>query len=601
MTIPEYKLLDDIEHVRQRPGMYVGSIVNIEKDDWIVNNETFTKSNITYNPAILKLFCEILDNSIDEHKRNPKKLTNIKITIDKTTGSISIWDNGGISVTKHAETNQYIPTMIFTNLRAGSNFNDEVDQSLIGTHGVGSTIVSILSTQFHIETADGSNKFSQLITNGLRHINKEKIAKSTAKYTNITFTPDYAYFGESGLSNDNYQKMVKRVYDCAGCNIGIKFEINGTKIRYKYFKDYALSYTNEIIFDENKDWTIGLVHSDTGFNQISFVNSIETIEGGTHINYVLNPVIVKLREYFVKKYKFDVKPNDIKQQLSVFINCNINRPKFNSQTKSFMISEPSTYKTDWTVSDKFIKEIIKSPIIKNIIEWAENKQALENMKKANAASKNIKTKKVLKHIPATSHIVEKKFLFITEGDSANGPFVSVRNAETQGALPLRGKVMNSFGRPAHEVLGNKEYSELMAVLGLELGKPPRGLTYGTIVIMTDQDVDGSSIRCGLINFFYNWPELFEQKRIKILNSPRYILRSKKQRHYFYDKLEFDNFKGSKEGYDVAYIKGLGTLRLEEYKDMIHDPYYETISIDDAALFSMMYGDDSKPRKLFMME
>jgi DNA gyrase/topoisomerase IV subunit B len=153
----------------------------------------------------------------------------------------------------------------------------------------------------------------------------------------------------------------------------------------------------------------------------------------------------------------------------------------------------------------------------------------------------------------------------------------------------------------HEILSNKELSELMAVLGLELGKPPRNLTYGTIVIMTDQDVDGGSIRCQLINFFWNWPELFEKRRIKILNSPRYILRSKKQSHYFYDKAEFDAFKGSKVGYDLAYIKGLGTLWENEYGDMLRNPNLETIVIDDPTLFAMMYADDSAPRKKFMME
>lgn len=414
-----FKLLDDIQHVRLRPGMYVGSIVPTTAQTWVVNGDRICKESITYNPGLLKVFSEILDNSIDEHKRNPTKVSKINVTIDKETGIISIYDNGGIPVVIHKETKQYIPTMIFSNLKAGSNFNDEDDQALVGTNGVGSTIVAILSNAFKIETCDGIKLFSQNITNGMRNIENPIIKKSSVNFTRITFCPDYQYFSENGLSDDNYKVMIKRVYDCAGCNPGIKFEINDKKISLKSFREYIKMYCENFEYDENEDWCVGVVQSTDGFSHISFVNSVNTYDGGTHIDYVINPITNKLREFLTKKYKIDVKLSDIKQHLTLIIKCNINRPRFNSQTKSFMISEVRDYKTSWKPSEVFMKRLLKSPIIKSIVEWAEHKQELQEyaaLKDKEKERKKTSLNTITKYEPATSKNRSNCSLFIAEGD-----------------------------------------------------------------------------------------------------------------------------------------------------------------------------------------
>lgn len=577
----QYKLLDEIEHVRQRPGMYVGSIVPTEQEQWIHHGGRFEKRIISYNPGLFKLFCEILDNSIDEHKRKPEKLDVIKVDIDRATGTISIYDNGGIPVVIHSETKQYIPTMIFTNLRAGSNFEDTEDQSLIGTNGVGSTLVCVLSQRFEIETADGNKKLHQVITNGLRNIGEPKITKCAKGYTKITFLPDYEYFGEPGLTEGNYQKMVKRVYDCAGCNPKIKFELNGEKINIKSFKDYIEMYECEYLYDSNQDWEVALAHSPDGFEQISFVNSVETYDGGTHIDYVLNPILNKLRDHFKKKYKLDVKPSDIKQQVRIFINCNINRPKFNSQTKSFMISEPRDYKTKWEVKDAFITKLLKSSIVASIVEWAEHKEALRQLAAQKQKNKELSrangVRDIEKYETATSKARGKCILFVAEGDSAVNPLLSARDPEIHGVFPLKGKPINVREKKLKDLMENKELTNLMKIIGLEFGTTPllSQLRYGRLVLATDQDLDGFHL-CGLIiNMFEQlWPDLIKKGFIYKLETPIVRVTQGKNEIEFMTLAEFEQWKCNQtKPFAAQYLKGLGSNDTKYFKKYMFDEKY----------------------------
>lgn len=600
----EFKILDDITHVLLRPAIYIGS-TSIECKKLFLNYEFKT---INYNPGLFKIINELIDNAIDEFIRTEGKFAN-KIDISVNDIEFSILDNGrGIPIDKISDTDGsmiYRPEAAWCRTKAGSNFNDDANRVTAGMNGVGSALSNIFSQKFIGETADGKHKFVVICKDNAK-IESVKVVKSTKNYTHVTMQPDFQRFGVSGFDETMQSLILDRLNGLSVAFPKITFTFNDKIIKSGMPKAYVAKFGEGAVVYHDDKIILGFLPSSEGeLRYHSVVNGLTLYSGGTHIDYIMSSIVDTLRESIKKKHKFDIMPAQIKAHIQlVSVIRGFPNLKFDSQTKERLtntIPEVSAF-LKYIDYETLAKQIMKNDaIIMPIIETQLARQLAAEAADARDKQKKLKTKKVLKHIPATSHIVEKKSLFITEGDSANGPFVSVRNAETQGAIPLRGKVMNSFGRPHSEILGNKEFSELMAVLGLELGKPPRGLTYGTIVIMTDQDVDGSSIRCGLINFFYNWPELFEKRRIKILNSPRYILRSKKNRHYFYDKVELDNYKGSKDGYELAYIKGLGTLRLEEYKDMIGDPYYETVTIDDAELFSMMYGEDSKPRKLFMME
>lgn len=592
----QFKKLDEIDHVRKRPGMYVGSIAMHDSEEWVYDFESksMVKKNISYNPGLIKIFSEILDNSIDEHKRQPNKLNVVKVIIDDVTGQLSIYDNGGIPVVMHKEHQQYVPEMIFSELRAGSNFNDEDDQSLIGTNGVGSCLTNILSTKFVVETSDGVNQFKQTFSNSMRERTDAVIKESNKNYTQISFIPDYEYFGTT-LNSDNKLKLIKRVVDSAGCNPGIKFYLNGEKIQLSSFKDYVQLYSSDYEYDSNSDWQVAIAHSKDGFDQVSFVNSVETYSGGTHVDYVTTQITTALREFFNKKHKVDVKPSEIKQHMRVFISANINRPKFSSQTKENMISEPKDYKTSFVVDKKFITRLTKSEVIKSVLDWVEAKQlAMERaeLRALNKSATKQNPNRVPKFVDATEKNDRSKcMLFLTEGDSASKAIISAKTEETAkyiGSYPLKGKPLNVSDIPIKDLMGketkagdkkNSVFENLMIIMGLTIGKKVESvdeLRFGKLVIMSDQDLDGFHINGLMINMIFRfWPELFELGVVYRFQTPvlRVVLKDKaKTKINFYTEKSFLAWKAANpnEKYSSRYLKGLASNTSEDFKEYLKD-------------------------------
>lgn len=419
--VGSYKMLSEIEHVRQRPGMYCGSTEFTTAEEWVYDPalKKMVKRPVKYIPAFIKIFSEILDNAIDEHRRAPKVLDAIRVDFDQD-GTITVLDNGrGIPVEIHPQTKTYVAETVFSNLRAGSNFNDEQDQQLIGTNGVGSTLTNILSTEFHVESCDGKKLFRQTFTNGMREKTVPKISAHVKNHTKIAFKPDYAFFKLERLDADHVLKMTKKIADAAACNPGVKFYVNGERVEVKNFGDYIALYADEYVFDDTEDWKVGVSASD-GFEQISFVNSVETYQGGTHVWYVTDQITEAVREFIKKKHKVEVKPAEIRTHMRVYISANVNRPKFSSQTKENMISQPGTYKTTWTVPDIMIKKLIKSPIIQSVLDWVEAKAKaaeLAELRKLNKEASKTNPKRVDKFDDAIEKV--KRHLcecYFTEGD-----------------------------------------------------------------------------------------------------------------------------------------------------------------------------------------
>lgn len=583
----QYKKLDEIDHVRKRPGMYVGSIAMNESLSWVYDPETkkMARKQITYNPGLIKIFSEILDNSIDEHKRNPTKLDVIKVDI-MDDGSISIYDNGGIPVELHKEAGQYVPEMIFSELRAGSNFNDEDDQSLIGTNGVGSCLTNILSTKFVVETCDGKKIFKQEFNNGMRERSEPVVKPNAKNFTRITFMPDYEYF-KTTLTEDNKLKLIKRVIDSAGCNSGIKFYLNGEKLNLKSFEDYIALYSDDFEFESDSDWSIGVSNSQDGFDQISFVNSVETYTGGTHVDYIYLQIAQALRAFFLKKHKVEVKPSDIKQHLRLFISAsNINRPKFSSQTKDHMISEVKDYKSSYKVSEKFIQKLSKSNVIKAVLDWVAAKQLMAERAALRELDKDT-SKQDVNRVPKFCDATERKdrtkcMLFITEGDSAAKAIISAKtekNAKYIGSFPLKGKPLNVNDVEVKKLVANAEFKNFMIINGLKLGeevKSAADLRFGKIIFMSDQDLDGFHIRGLLINMVYRfWPELFKLGIIYAFRTPlvRVFIEKPKKVINFYTENDFDAWFKQNDGvikYKMKYYKGLATSTATDFKSYLED-------------------------------
>jgi len=415
----KFQKLDDIEHVILRPGMYIGSIKPHTSNKWLISEEEGVEiKEVTYNPGFLKIFDEIITNSVDESKRNGSKLNTIKVNIDRSTNTITIWDNGGIPVVKHTEHKEWIPEMIFSNLKAGSNFDDSEARSWAGTNGVGSTLTNIYSKRFTISTCDGKNNFTQTFSNNMRERTKPVVSKSTKGYTEISFMTDFEKFALTGIDDDHFKMLEKRVYDLAACNTHLKIYFNGKVLQFKSFEDYVKLYVKDYFYESSKDknWSFAIALSENGFQQVSFANSTETYDGGTHIDYIMNQIIVSLREFFMKKHKVDVKPSELKQHMFLFLDSTIINPSFSSQTKEKLITEVKDFGSTYEVPSKLIQSILKSEIVNSILDWIQQKKSAEDSKLQRDLNKKLSKIKVEKLIDAKGKDRWKCSIGLFEGD-----------------------------------------------------------------------------------------------------------------------------------------------------------------------------------------
>lgn len=594
----KYQLLDEIEHVLKRPGMYIGSTKPHTSNEWILQDGVYEKEELTYNPGFLKLFDEIISNSVDEHKRSGK-INTIKVKVDATT--ISVWDNGGIPVVQHPEHKTWIPELIFSNLRAGSNFNDDEDRTVAGTNGVGASLVNIFSDKFVIETADTKNRFYQIFTKNMSSKTTPKISKSTQGFTEISYTPDCSRFDLPCIEDSHIKMMRKRAIDIAAANPGLKIVFNDEAFKFKTFKEYVDLYVNDAIWEKSKDWDFAMGVSKDGYQSVSFVNSIQTKDGGTHETYIINQVIEYLRTMIKKKHKVEVKPSEIKNHLFVFINCTVINPAFSSQTKEKLITEAKDFGTKHEVTEKFAKAVFTSEVIQSLLDWIEQKKNAEEKAELRKLNKSLATTKVLKLIDAKGKDRSKCVLGIFEGNSALSAVRKFRDPQTFGAFPLKGKFLNVSEMTNSGVIQNDEAVQLMASLGIKLGEDPVDLRYGKIYIYTDADPDGDSIAGLLMNFFNKyWPELFQQGRIFKVMTPLVVAKKGKEVKSFYSNEEFQAWskKAGSKGWETEYKKGLAALEDFEYSEIIHNPVLVKMENDRDYKESLndWFGTDSTVRK-----
>lgn len=581
-TIEEkYRKLSDIEHCLERPGMYVGSIKPREEEVYLLGAEDkFEVRKVTYNPAFLKIFDEIVSNSIDEHRRNPK-LNEVKVTVDQSTGVVVVWDNGGIPVVKHAQYDEWVPEMIFSNLKAGSNFNDDEERLVAGTNGVGSTLTNIFSLKFRIRTADKKHAFQQTFTNNMRERTAPKVLEWKEGFTEIMFQPDLARFGMERIDDVHLELMRKRCIDLAACNPGLKMSFNGVERKFKSFADYSRMYTDLVVFEDAQRWRVGIAPSAGSFTQVSFVNSVETKDGGTHIDYVMSQISDWMREKVKKKHKIELRPAELKNHFMLFVQADIVNPAFSSQTKEKMITESRDFGSQFKLSDKALKAIFDSEIIQRILDWAQQKALADERKQLRELNKSLSKEKVLKLVDAKGKDREKCTLSLYEGDSAMSAFRKFREPTTQGAFPLRGKFINVTELPNTRVIQNQEVKDLLTAIGLKMGEPPKDLRYGKVLIYSDADPDGDSIAGLLMNFFGRyWPEMFEQGRICRVETPLVVAKKKDEKIPFYTAADFDAWQSKQKDltkWDIAYKKGLAALEDEEYKEIIQNPRMFSIS------------------------
>ena len=611
MSLEEkYKKEDLQNHIYNTPDTYVGGCDLIVETLQIFepSKEKIINKECEYIPALFNIYNEILVNSKDQvtrlnelykNNKSVNRVTEIKINIDKEKGEISIMNNGdGIDIAEHPKEKKngkpiYIPQLIFGELLTSTNYNKNEKKVVGGKNGYGAKLTNIFSKSFKLETIDSlrKKKYTQLFRGNMKVISKPKISDYSGKpYTKITWIADFKRFGIENYSEDMINLMIRRVYDIAGItDKSVSVYLNKKKLSVKNFSDYSKMYLNDevLVYDEfvnnNIPWKIGVsISNSDNFEQVSFVNGICTSKGGKHVDMISKMLTSGLKKVLTKKCKRDINETYIKNYLRIFVDTLIVNPSFDSQTKERLITTASKFGSKPEISDKFIKQIVdKTDILDRVIQFSEFKMSKQS-KKTDGSKKN-----KIRDIPklddanwAGTRKSDKCILILTEGDSAKSMAISglsVVGRDIYGAFPLKGKVMNVRDASIQQIMKNSEITNLKKILGLETGKiykDTKSLRYGKIMIMTDQDHDGSHIKGLVMNVFHHmWPSLLELGYITSMITPIVKVSLKKNIKSFYTLTEYQDWlnktKNSKS-WKTKYYKGLGTSSAKEAREYFSD-------------------------------
>ena len=632
----KYKKYELLEHILALPDTYIGSI-EPQKITSYVFDETSKKMEIAelmYNPGLLKCFDEVIVNAIDHSmrlkaeeekgKENIKHVKNIKVTIDKTSGSISIFNDGnGVDIKKHSTYGDlWIPELIFGELLTSTNYDKGEEKIWGGKNGYGSKLTNIFSKEFTIETIDHyTNKiYSQTFRNNMTERDKPTVkASSKAPYTQITFTPDYERFGIKNITDDIYKLFHRRVIDaCATTNKDVSVSFNGEKISIKDFEKYCELFLDKkeqpLIYEAcGERWEIGASISSSGsFEYLSFVNGINTIKGGKHIEYITNMITKNLVDMTLNKKKKAVKTQHIKDNLIIFVKALIVNPSFDSQSKETLTTPVAKFGSKCELSEKFYEKLFKSGIIDkalSITEFYDKKKLVKTDGKK--ISRIIVPKLDDANLAGTKNSAECTII-LTEGDSAKTMAtagLSVIGRDRYGVFPLRGKILNVKDATMQKISDNNEIAAIKKILGLEQNKKYKDISelrYGSIMIMTDQDHDGSHIKGLIFNIFQSmWHELYEIPGFltSMLTPIIKATNNKKEVIEFYNMSDYEKWSetiNAKNGsWKIKYYKGLGTSDDNEAKEYFKNMKKVTYMYDDNAdevidlAFNKKRADDRK--------
>ena len=595
-----YQKKTQLEHILLRPDTYIGTTEKISEKMWVIDEKSgkMVNKEITYVPGLYKIFDEILVNAVDNITRD-LRMDTIKVNI--TPKRITIFNNGkGIPIKIHNTYNIYVPELIFGHLLTSSNYNDNERKITGGRNGFGAKLTNVFSKLFIVETADKKVKKKYKIEysdNMTKHKEAEIEKYEGEDFTRVTFEPDFRKFKMTELDSDIISLLKKRVYDVAGTSpTRINVFLNDKKIKVNNFTEYVDLYIKDKYFDEEakiefpkieanstERWEVIFSMTDGTFQQVSFVNGICTSKGGTHVNYIIDQIIERIADTIRKKAK-DIKLNNnqIKQNIWVFLNCKIENPSFDSQTKETLTSKVSNFGSECVIKEKFIKEILKSNIVTNIIEYGKAKAKVKLHKALTStgkkASRLLGIEKLEDANMAGTKDFQKCTLILTEGDSAKSlamAGIEVVGRDYYGCFPLRGKVLNVRGAKDSQIIKNEEIQNVIKILGLKMGmdysQDLKGMRYGHLLIMTDQDYDGSHIKGLIINFIhFFWPSLIKRGDFMqefITPIVKATKDGQKSLTFFTMKEYSDWFNNNNHsGYKIKYYKGLGTSTSKEAKE-----------------------------------
>jgi DNA topoisomerase II len=612
-----YKKMEHKKHIYEKPDTYVGSceqedtITSVFVDKTDEEPAKIIEKEIKVASGWYKCFDELIVNAHDHKKRmdktiedlkgkkhHHKPVTTIKVNILED-GSISFYNDGdGIHIEYLEKHKMYPVELIFGTLLSSTNFDDEDNREWGGRNGYGAKLANIFSKSFRVETLDHINKrkLIQTFSDNMNSKTTPKITELTANnlnpYTKIVWLPDYKRFEMGGMSPELFSMIKKRVYDISGVtDKKTKVYFNDKLVETRDFEKYVDLYIGpktetKRAFEETLGWQVIATSSDDDvFQHTSFVNGIWTSRGGSHVDYITDQIKIKLAEYLKKKKKIDVKPQIVKNQLKVFVNAyKIINPVFDSQTKETLKTHKSKFGVLFEVSDKFIEQLAKTDITKKIQNQAAFKDSQLLSKTDGKKKKKIKVPKLLDANKAGSKSPgesKKCTIIFTEGDSAKTMAVaglSEVGREYYGVFPLRGKIQNIRGLVSKRILSCDILNTIKTILGLQSGVNYKKqyestgvwpLRYGKLMLMTDQDHDGSHIKGLVMNIFdVLWPELLEIGFITSMITPIVKAFKKKKEEIFYTLQDYEAWKKitNQKGWRIKYYKGLGTSTTKEAKD-----------------------------------
>ncbi|KDN56264.1 DNA topoisomerase IV subunit B [Flavobacterium seoulense] len=601
-TEDNIRSLDWKEHIRMRPGMYIGKLGDGSSPD----------------DGIYILLKEVIDNCIDEFVMGTGKT--IEVTIrDKT---VSVRDYGrGIPLGKVVD--------VVSKMNTGGKYDSLAFKKSVGLNGVGTKAVNALSTHFRVESVREEKQKAAEFSAGNLVLEEDIIETTKRKGTKVTFTPDEAIFKNYKFRNEYVVKMLKNY---CYLNTGLTIIYNGEK----YFSEYGLrDLLDENIAEEDKvyniihlrgdDIEIAMTHSKSQYSEEyhSFVNGQNTTQGGTHLVAFREAIVKTIREFYNKGFE----PSDIRKSIVGAVSIKVMEPVFESQTKTKLGSteigsEPGMPSVRTFVND-FVKNNLdnylhKNPetadlLLRKILQAERERKELSGIRKLakdrakKASLHNKKLRDCRVHLPDVKNPrYLESTLFITEGDSASGSITKSRDVNTQAVFSLRGKPLNSYGMSKKIVYENEEFNLLQAALDIE--DDMENLRYNNIVIATDADVDGMHIRLLLITFFLQFfPELIKEGHLYILQTPLFRVRNKKETIYCYSEEErkaaIEKLKPKPE---ITRFKGLGEISPNEFQffigeDIRLDPVMMDKHTSVEQLLSFYMGKNTPDRQEFIIK